>query len=203
MATILPGIAAAIILTAAAASGQEAPAVYAAPEAGVALRATPGGAVIGRIPGGARRLEATAADPGGAWVRVGWGEDEGWVAVDALIPDKTARIADTQIPDGLICAGTEPFWSLRIGAEAIVHDEPGAEPVTLGLLAAEPAQGRQSFPLAISLMSETLSGVAILRPAICIDGMSGRTHGWTLDFIAQRAATQRLRTACCRLAPAQ
>jgi uncharacterized membrane protein len=202
MARIGSGIAAAIVLTAATARGQDAPAVYAAPEAGVALRATPGGAVIGRIPGGARPLEATAADPGGAWVRIGWGEGEGWVAVDALIATEVARIADTPIPDGLVCAGTEPFWSLRFGADAITYGEPGAGPVALGLLAAEPAQGRRAFPLAITLMSEILSGVAVLRPAACTDGMSGRTDAWTLDFIAQRAATQRLRTGCCRLAPA-
>jgi uncharacterized membrane protein len=195
------GVRAALALAASAASAE--PGYLAAPDHALTVREAPGGAALGALAPGLSPVEITGLDETGLWGRVIFGERDGWVALDALTPAEPPRLADSAIPSGLVCAGTEPFWSLTLSNEAIVYSAPGAEPEDFGLMDVRPAEGFARWPSRLTLYGEARSGVAILRPLACSDGMSDRTHAWTLDFLIQEEGALRLRSGCCRLPPSE
>jgi len=182
-----------------AAAAQQAPAYYAAPAHPLAVRAAPGGETIGALAPGAAPLETTARDASGAWARIGFGEGDGWVAVDALTPVEIDRAPYADAPLGLVCAGVEPFWALRFTADGVAQERPGEAPTLETPSASAVAQGAARWPLALRL--DTL--IAVLRPQACSDGMSDRTDAWTLDLIAPGEDALALRSGCCRLPAAQ
>lgn len=70
--------------------------------------------------------------------------------------------------------GTEPFWGVAIGRDALVFSEPGEDPVAFP--AAEPRRTEGGFTL-----SSTLDGRPLevrLRAESCSDGMSDRRYDW-------------------------
>jgi hypothetical protein len=180
---------AALLLAAGAALAQE-PQYFEGPDHPLVVRAAPGGAPIGELPPGAGPLEVAATDAGAGWGRIGFGEADGWVALDALTPGDVAALPYAPLPEGLVCAGVEPFWSLTLTNEGAVLASPDAASGAAPGLAVSAAEGR-SWP--VLLRFEGLS--ALIRPAACSDGMSDRTDAWTADLIADDT----LRAGCCRL----
>jgi hypothetical protein len=175
------------------------PPVFEAPADGLTVRAAPGGEPVGTLARG-HRVEATAVD--GVWVRFALGEVDAWAAVDALRPVEVPWLGSTRLPVGLVCSGTEPFWSLTLAPEAIVWRTPEAE-TPWGLFAAAPATGRPAFPVLLTLMRESRSMLAIIRPGACSDGMSDRTQAWHAEVVTQTpdgaGGVLTLHTGCCRL----
>ncbi|SEA08325.1 peptide-binding protein [Rubrimonas cliftonensis] len=165
-------------------------ALFTAPAHPLPVRDAPGGDVIGALEPGATPVESTGAD--GAWLRIGFGERDGWVARDALSPTETPMLAGSQAPDGLLCSGTEPFWSLRLEAATTLRSPDGDGPA-LTLHGVAPAVGMSAFPARVDYGPL----VAVLRPLACADGMSDRTQAWTVDVLDG----DRLLTGCCRLSP--
>ncbi len=163
---------------------------FSAPAHPLPVRDAPGGGVIGALEPAATPVETTGAD--GAWVRIGFGERDGWVARDALSPVETPRLAGSEAPDGLLCSGVEPFWSLKLGATTTLRSPDGDGPER-ALQGVAPAVGMSAFPARLDYGAL----VAVLRPLACVDGMSDRTQAWTVDVLDG----DRLLTGCCRLAP--
>lgn len=186
------------LLLAAPAAAQE-PEFFRAPGHRLTVRDTPAGAPIGELPAGSSPVEATGVDDSGAWARIVFGESDGWVAIDALT---TARVPDAAygpVPVGLVCAGSEPFWSMRFGPETVETQAPGEEPQTFAVETVAVAQGAARFPIALRIGEMT----AVLRTGSCFDGMSDRTHAWSLDLLIARPEAMGLRTGCCRVPPAR
>jgi uncharacterized membrane protein len=103
------------------------------------------------------------------------------------------------VPVGLICAGAEPFWSMRFGPESVETQAPGEAPQSFSVEGVAVAQGAARFPLALRIGEMT----AVLRTGACFDGMSDRTHAWSLDLLIARPEALALRTGCCRVPPAR
>jgi uncharacterized membrane protein len=171
-----------------------------APDWPLPLRDAPGGAAIAELAAGAL-VEATGED--GPWVRVPLAEGDAWIALDALRPVAVPRLGDSGLPEGLVCTGTEPFWSLRINADGARFSEPGQETDTYGLRAIAPAAGQPRFPVLVTMMQEAESMLAVIRPGACSDGMSDRTQPWLVDLVRQEpdgaGGVLTLRSGCCRL----
>lgn len=172
------------------------------PDFPLPLRDAPGGEPVADLAPGAL-VETTGAD--GAWVRVPLAEGDAWAARDALRPATVARLGDSALPVGLLCTGTEPFWSLRLDADHAVFGEPGAADDAFGVFAIAPARGRPRFPAMVTLMQDARSMVAVIRPGACSDGMSDRTQPWLVDLVRQEpdgaGGVLTLHTGCCRLPP--
>jgi uncharacterized membrane protein len=172
------------------------------PDFPLPLRDAPGGAPVSDLAPGAR-VETTGED--GAWVRVPLAEADAWAARDALRPVAVARLGDSGLPDGLLCTGTEPFWSLRLDAAGASFSEPGAETDTFGMFAIAAATGQPRFPALVTMMQEGRSMLAVIRAGACSDGMSDRTQPWQVDLVRQEpdgaGGILTLRTGCCRLPP--
>jgi uncharacterized membrane protein len=194
---------AALALAPAALAGKPPPAappIYvAAPAEGLTVRASPDGAPIGDLAAGAQPIEISAVDDSGAWGRIIYGESDGWIELARASTVEVPLLAIAPIPAGLVCAGNEPFWSLRFADEKANFVEPGVEPVGFELSRPATAAGTAGWPLSVTLVGGEASGVALLRPQACTDGMSDRSHPWTLDFLSQREGAPLLLTGCCRV----
>lgn len=155
--------------------------------------------VVGDLGGNGARVEVLEAGPEAKWGRILHGEGDGWVALRYLAPAEPVRVAPSPIPIGLLCTGTEPFWSLRVeGPDSLTFSEPGTgagpedDRATIGW--AGSASGRRGFPAALE--AEGQAGYTfLLRPAPCSDGMSDRRYGWAAELVTG----QRLLTGCCRM----
>ena len=142
-------------------------------------------------------VEVIATD--GGWGRIVHGEGNGWVSLAYLEPAPASRVGESPIPVGLICAGTEPFWSLATDDGAsVAFSEPGPDGIAEDRARVEwagAASGRSGFPAALRARSADADYALVLRPAACSDGMSDRDYGWAAEVLAG----ERLLTGCCRL----
>jgi uncharacterized membrane protein len=185
--------AALLALATAAAVAQEAPPVFLA-ETSVSVLDAPDGARIGALPPGAQPVEASAVADG--WVRIVFREGDGWVRRAALTPLEPRMTGGGLVPDGLVCSGTEPFWSLSVEGATARLSSPDAPPRRFDLIGAARADGRR-FPLRISFSEDGAPAAeAVLAPALCTDSMSDRTYPWTVSLLP---AVSGLRAGCCRL----
>lgn len=175
--------------------------IYEAPAHGLAVRDAPGGAVIESLPQGAGPIETTGIDETGTWLRVGLAERDGWVARDALVPRAVTRIAGSAVPGGLVCSGTEPFWSATLEADGATLREPGSGAERWALSGLTVAEGRSGTPALATLTQDGASAMLLIRETPCSDGMSDRIHAWQADLMRQTGgdAPLALRTGCCRL----
>ena len=171
------------------------PAYFTAPK-GAKVRAAPEAEAkpVGALPPGAGPIEAVEED---GWLRLTWGEGDGWVRRDALSPTEVPRLGSTALPLGLVCAGTEPFWSITLGDGARFATPEGGR--SYAIEGAATAEGRLSFPVAVRLAAEDGGGTAVIRPLTCNDGMSDRTWPWTVDLLLRQGTEWSLLTGCCRL----
>jgi uncharacterized membrane protein len=194
---------AALALAPAALAGKPPPATIpsyvAAPAEGLTVRAAPGGAPIGDLAAGAQPIEISGLDETGEWGRIIYGEGDGWIELARAAPVDPPVLTIAPIRAGLVCAGNEPFWSLRFADEKANFVEPGVEPVSFELSRPATAAGAAGWPLSVTLVGGEASGVALLRPLACSDGMSDRSYPWTLDFLTQREGAPLLLTGCCRV----
>lgn len=106
-----------------------------APDDTLNVRALPdaGSADIGDLGHDQTGIEVIDQDASGAWARIGWQEGHGWVALRFLSPEAPPRIGDSRLPAGLLCSGTEPFWSIRYGAETALYSDASGNAATLPL----------------------------------------------------------------------
>ena len=164
------------------------------------VRSAPSGSSddIGDLAHDARGIEITGLDETGKWGRIIWFEGDGWISMRYTAPQDVARIAGSQIPVGLRCGGTEPFWGLDIGATGANYSSMGIEPRELVLHSAQSASGRLGYPELVVLKQGANTAQALIRPAECSDGMSDRTYGYAIDLLLEGGDAGYL-SGCCSL----
>jgi uncharacterized membrane protein len=153
--------------------------------------------VIGRLAADARDIEVVALDPTGVWGLVNAGERAGWVAL-RFLREQPEIWRPGSLPAGLVCLGTEPFWSLRPEGDALVYDTPEAGPVSFPFTALDigaPDDVRRA------LVAGETGPIAAITPRVCSDGMSDRAFGLEALLILGSEDGPRLRNGCCSIAP--
>lgn len=155
--------------------------------------------IIGTIAPGTTGIEVAERDCSGRWGKIIWNETNGWIAVRFLDEVTPRRFAQTELPDGLVCSGTEPFWGLSLRHPNAIFSTPNSETVPLTNRLVQVAAGRARFPVSMNLDSPTHVVVPIIRPSTCSDGMSDRTYPWEIDMIVQSEGQQGFLTGCCHL----
>jgi uncharacterized membrane protein len=165
------------------------------------IRETPSasGGIIGTLAPDATGIEVMALDPSGKWGQVNAGEQSGWVAM-RFLNYRTDVWESRQLPEGLSCGGTEPFWSYRAEGGSLIWTEPGSEIAMSGLTVMDGGFGRDPRR---GLFVEDDHGIftATITPAQCSDGMSDMAYGLETTVIMQsRDAAPVLFSGCCRIA---
>ena len=154
---------------------------------------------IGDVPHDARGIEVGATDASGDWGRINWQEGDGWLAMRFLAPDPQPLIAGTELPQGLLCAGTEPFWSVRFSARSAVFEDMASTGDMLTLARSFTPVARGPFPVMMSHRTPESGSLAVIEPRDCSDGMSDLTYPWRILYLFSNADGDRLLDGCCRL----
>lgn len=179
---------------------QELPALYAV--SGVAsddvlnLREGPdaGSQIIGHLAPDATGVEVVAFE--GDWAVINSEGLAGYAARRFLTAEEGPAWSALERP--ILCAGTEPFWSLTLdpAARSAGFSTPDApEARQLGIEDLWPAQ-----PWARSAAISLPVGLAVLRGEECSDGMSDQRFGIAVDLFLRDAGGLRL-VGCCSLPP--
>lgn len=146
-------------------------------------------------------LEVATAG-GGEWGRVLASDANGWVAMRFLEPVPVEPIAGTEIPDGLWCGGTEPFWSATLSRNGMSMEKPDGPALETGIDAGVTAIGRM-HRFALTGSGAGVSFTAMLgRFEQCSDGMSDRDYGWRIDLLLEKPGDgeyPQLFEGCCML----
>ncbi len=99
-----------------------------------------------------------------------------------------------------LCGGVEPFWSLEIRSDTATFSTPDIPSQSLDIPLITKTEGRP-WPRAFTLISETGTGIALIRQRRCNDTMSDRKFPFEIDYLTQSSSTPIILTGCCRLRP--
>ena len=154
---------------------------------------------IGDIPPDAIGIEVDELDASGGWGRIVWEEGNGWLSMRFLEPDPQPQVSGTMLPVGLLCAGTEPFWSMHISAATATYSDLSGALAILTQEGARVAEGRMNFPVHIGYSGSGAAASALIAPDACQDGMSDRVYPWRIDLLLRAGANGRYLTGCCNL----
>lgn len=142
--------------------------------------------------------------------RDGWGRvlaegRDGWVALDFLEPIDMPQLGDTILPDGLRCAGTEPFWDVTLlsSPAARFRAMTADQPDEFAIARATPVPARPWTSWLRFHKDGRPYGEAVVRAAACSDGMSDQTYGYAIDLSLGRDGEETLLTGCCNIEVAE
>ncbi|MBL4916526.1 SH3 domain-containing protein [Szabonella alba] len=170
------------------------------------IRAEPSASapVLGGFAPGTAGVEVTGISPDGGWGRVNLNERAGWVSMRFLARQPGPDWWHLAQP--LSCYGTEPFWSLRLDADArrLNLSRMGGDPVDLVIDWSADVSGRRG-QAGMALRGPDSTGFAALTGQDCSDGMSDFSFGIALSLFlsgegtADGSVAQGL-SGCCSLA---
>lgn len=152
---------------------------------------------IGALPPDARGIEVVAVDETGRWGKINSGERSGWVNLRYLAP-RGVHIDNYNLPVGLSCYGTEPFWSLTRSNGGFDLEMLGDTLQTFQIEIAQDSGIDGDLRRMIHLQTQDMPATAFLYPASCSDGMSDRSFGLAISLMISLSGP--LISGCCSLA---
>lgn len=163
------------------------------------VRAGPGTGheVVGTLAPDATGIEVVAHSEDGRWGRVNVGERSGWASL-AYLAYRTDVWTDGELPDGLRCLGTEPFWALEFSDGSLVWSTPETErslPLETVLSSGTFRSPRRVF----SGTDEAGRLLTSMVPMACSDGMSDRAFGLDATVVIEGDDSSRMLTGCCTI----
>jgi len=144
----------------------------------------------------------------GDWGYVIAGEGNGWVNMVYLNEVPVPKVGKSQLPQGLVCAGTEPFWYSEISGEEITYSRLDDAGLRFSINEAGGFEGRvgpNSF-IQASMTNDAneVNGsdsvlYAIVLGRQCSDGMSDRNYGWWVNLLITTPRGTSALDGCCSL----
>lgn len=150
---------------------------------------------IGDIGPGAQPFEIIETDASGKWGRIIWQETTAWVALRFMEPIELPLLANTIVPIGLLCAGTEPFWTIEIESSenAVLSTPEAATPMSITTVSV--SENRTQHPVAIELFTKDYSAVTVVSRQACSDGLTDIKYSWSANVVIQPDLN--LLSGCC------
>lgn len=152
--------------------------------------------IIGTFAPYARGIEVVATNPAGTWGQVNSGEGAGWVSLRYMAA-RGVTIDPYNLPQGLRCFGTEPFWSLSFESGALRFERAGTFARALPLWIAQDSGIAGDLRRMLRFAGLDGPGVAFVYPSTCSDGMSDRAYG--LSISVMMGPKSALLGGCCSL----
>ena len=153
--------------------------------------------IVGTLAPDATRIEVVSHSDDGRWGRVNTDGRSGWASMRYLAY-RTDVWHEGEVPDGLRCLGTEPFWSLDPQRERVVFATPEAER-SFAIDAILSTGTFRSPRRALTGHADGERLVATIVPALCSDGMSDRIYGLDATLVLDGNGSTRLLAGCCTL----
>ena len=162
------------------------------------IRAAPSASaqIIGTLAHDDQSIEVVAANEAGDWGRVNTGEGSGWVNLRYMSAGRV-HIDNYNLPDGLFCFGTEPFWSASNIGGALHYDTPDAPGQDMPIWIAQDSGIADDLRRMVHMGGIGGQATAFIYPASCNDGMSDRAYGLAISVMTAPDAP--LRSGCCTL----
>ncbi|MEZ5870840.1 MAG: SH3 domain-containing protein [Nitratireductor sp.] len=170
----------------------------------IRLAPDPSSDVIGDYPPDASPVEVLEVvnSAGGEWGRVIASDSDGWVAMKFLAPTQVTHIDGTELPSGLHCSGTEPFWDGVLTTNNLSFSAIDVAEYSLPLGVAVTTLGRQyRYALVAENEQERMTAI-VAQDFECSDGMSDRHFRWRIDMLRENGKDGDFPAAyegCCRL----
>ncbi len=163
------------------------------------IRAAPtaSATIIGALPPDARGIEVVARNAAATWGQVNTGEQSGWVSLRYMEP-RGVHIDHYNLPVGLSCFGTEPFWSLRNQGGSFDYSTPEIPGRALDIRVAQDSGLAEDLRRMVQFSGIDGPATAFIYPAACSDGMSDRAYGLSIGVMMSPGG--RLLNGCCSLA---
>ncbi len=190
------------LLTGAAVSAQTLPQLYdvqnVASDDVLNIRAEPSAStpIIGTLAHDARGVEVVAVNDTGTWGQVNSGEASGWVNLRYMAV-RGVHIDNFNLPVGLFCFGTEPFWSLQNIGGAMHFDRMDMAGLDMDLWIAQDSGIAEDLRRMVHMAGIGGPATAFIYPAACNDGMSDRSYGLAISLMTSPSAP--LLSGCCTL----
>lgn len=152
--------------------------------------------IIGTLAPDARGIEVVARNAAGTWGQVNTGEQSGWVSL-RFMARSGVHIDHYNLPVGLRCFGTEPFWSLENTGGAWAYRTPEASRDGLEIWIAQDTGIAEDLRRMVLFNGMGGPATAFIHPAECNDGMSDRAYGLAIGVMLSPSAL--LLSGCCSL----
>lgn len=164
------------------------------------IRAEPSAqaSIIGTLAPDAQGVEVVARNAAGTWGQINIGEQAGWVSLRYLAL-RGVHIDHYNLPVGLRCFGTEPFWSLRNAGGAWDYQTPDMLREGLEISIAQDSGIAEDLRRMVLFNGLGGPASAFIYPAACSDGMSDRAFGLAIGVMMSPSAP--LLSGCCSLTP--
>ncbi len=191
------------LLVATPAAAQDEPALYdvrdvvAGDVLNIRSSPSPSAPIIDTLAPDATGVEVTDRTATRRWGRVNTDEGVGWVSTRFLRP-AGRPIDNFNLPVGLRCFGTEPFWSLENQNGSLQYSDIDGAGQSFAIEIAQDTGIGDDLRRMIRLQSDAGAAVAFLYPEQCSDGMSDRLYALKLSFMPGPDAP--LLSGCCSLA---
>jgi uncharacterized membrane protein len=162
------------------------------------IRAAPqaSAAIIGTLAPDAQGVEVVAQNASGTWGQINTGETAGWVNLRYL-EARGVHIDNYNLPVGLSCYGTEPFWSLSNINGALQYEAMDGPAKALDIWIAQDSGIAGDLRRMILMAGLGGPATAFLYPAACTDGMSDRAFGLAISLMTAPDAP--MLSGCCSL----
>ncbi len=162
------------------------------------IRAEPSAraAIIGRLAPDARGIEVVAHNVAGTWGQINTGERSGWVSLRYMAL-RGVHIDHYNLPVGLRCFGTEPFWSLENTDGAWSYRTPEMTRDGLEIRVAQDTGIPEDLRRMVQFNGLGGPATGFIYPAECNDGMSDRAYGLAIGVMMSPSAP--LLSGCCSL----
>lgn len=156
--------------------------------------------ILGRIPANGTGVLGSGASlmvGPTRWFEVRYKDTRGWVNGRYLEP--VSPELGREFESNLFCAGTEPFWSLKVENNVAEVRQPDATPELYTVAVREPFQ-RRADALALQLVSDAGPEISALvqHTEWCSDGMSDLDYAFEVRVIGLGGGERPLR-GCCSL----
>ncbi|WP_439563108.1 SH3 domain-containing protein [Roseinatronobacter sp.] len=152
--------------------------------------------IIGTLAPDATGIEVIMLNSTQRWGMVNSNESTGWVSM-RYMQGQGVHIDHFNMPVGLSCYGTEPFWSLH-SDRGVWHfdslNDPAAE---LEIDIAQDSGIAQDFRRMVRLTGPDGPATAFIYPAACNDGMSDLAFGLSISLMTGPSAP--MLSGCCSL----
>ncbi|WP_296475052.1 SH3 domain-containing protein [Roseinatronobacter sp.] len=162
------------------------------------IRAEPNASaeIIGTLDHDAQGVEVVASNADNSWGRVNTGEGSGWVNLRYMSAGRV-HIDNYNLPDGLFCYGTEPFWSASNIGGALHFDTPDMPGQDMPIWIAQDSGIAEDLRRMVHMGGIGGPASAFIYPASCNDGMSDREFGLAISLMTAPDAP--LLSGCCTL----
>ncbi len=152
--------------------------------------------IIGALAPDARGIEVVAQNDAGTWGQVNTGEQSGWVSL-RFMAARGVHIDHYNLPAGLTCFGTEPFWSLTNTGGAWRYHTPDFSREGLEVWIAQDSGIAGDLRRMVQFAGLGGPATAFIYPDQCSDGMSDRAYGLAISVMMAPSAP--MLSGCCSL----